>query len=209
MEYDEPDIKTERNFSGDRSEIHYKPRQSGTWVTVGDDREMPAEFVVNFWPRSEIDEPYVEIHYAVIGGVPQCRAIVISAIKRRREVRAADLRRIPIEDVLEATAAQIAEQVTTTANGTEQRVRRPLVDPWRRSGVAAVRGARRQLRRKITDDLLRQVAAVYRANVDGGKPVAAVAADLGVEDRTARLYVRRARDRGFLGEAIPGKAGER
>jgi hypothetical protein len=207
MEY-EPDIKTERNYSGDRSEVHYQPRESGTWVRVGD-REMPREWVVDFWPRQAIDEPYVEIHNAVINGVPQTRAVVISAIKGKREVRAADLRRIPIEDVLEATAVQIGEQVTASPNGTEQRVRRPLLDPWRRGGVAAVRGARRQLRRKITDDLLRQVAAIYRANVEGGKPVAAVAADLDVEPRTARLYVRRARDRGFLGESIPGKAGER
>jgi hypothetical protein len=124
-------------------------------------------------------------------------------------VRAADLRRVPLEDVLEATAVQIGEQVTISPNGTEQRVRRPLVDPWRRGGVAAVRGARRQLRRKITDDLLREVARIYRANLDGGKPAEAVAADLDVEPRTARLYVRRARDRGFLGESIPGKAGER
>ena len=205
----EPDIKTERNFSGTRSEVHYRPRESGTWVRVGD-REMPAEWVVDYWPRPGIDEPFVELHFAVIDGAPQLRALVVSAIKGKRELRAADLRRVPIADVLEATAAQIGEQVTTSPNGTEQRVRRPLVDSWRRGGVAAVRDARRPLRRKITDDLLQQVTETYRANVATGKPpVPEIAKELEVDERTARLYVRRARDRGFLGQSIPGKAGER
>ena len=206
MEY-EPDLKTEQNLSAKRSEIFYRPRESGTWVRVGDDREMPGEFVVVFQPRREVDEPIVEIHFAVIDGVPQCRAVVASAIKGKRELRASDLRALPVEDILENVSAQLAEQLTTGDEGTERRVRRPLVDEWRRGSISAIRGARRQGRRRVTDDALREVADVYRANLDGN-PTDAVRAHLGVADRTARLWVRRARDAGFLGESLRGKAGE-
>jgi hypothetical protein len=56
--------------------------------------------------------------------------------------------------------------------------------------------------------LLREVAEVYRSNVDAN-PTEAVGRHLGVAERTARLYVRRARDAGFLGQAMRGQAGER
>lgn len=62
-------------------------------------------------------------------------------------------------------------------------------------------------RRTITDDLLREVAAVYRREIDHA-PTVAVGRHLGVAMRTARLYVRRARDAGHLGESLWGKAGE-
>ena len=56
--------------------------------------------------------------------------------------------------------------------------------------------------------MLREVAETYRREIDG-TPTAAVGDHLGVAIRTARLYVRRARDAGLLGEALSGKAGER
>lgn len=62
-------------------------------------------------------------------------------------------------------------------------------------------------RRTITDELLREVADVYRREINHA-PTVAVGKHLGVAMRTARLYVRRARDAGHLGEAIWGKAGE-
>lgn len=59
----------------------------------------------------------------------------------------------------------------------------------------------------ITDELLREVADVYRANVDD-RPTIAVAEHFGRQHRTAALYVKKARERGFLGAAAVGKAGE-
>jgi len=48
---------------------------------------------------------------------------------------------------------------------------------------------------------------VYRANVND-RPTEAVAEHFGRQHRTATQYIKRARERGFLGPAIKGKAGE-
>lgn len=207
MEY-EPDMKIDRHLHGGESAIFYKPRESGTWVKLDDSREMPAEFVVVFQPRKGVDEPLVEMHFAVIDGVPQCRGVLVSAIKGKREVRAGDLRAIPVEDVLESVSAHMTSRVIADDQGNViHTTGRPFAEDLIRGNVAAVRDARRQTKRKVTDELLREVAEVYRQNL-GSNPTEAVRGHFGVAPRTAGLYVRRARDAGFLGEAIKGKAGE-
>ncbi len=60
----------------------------------------------------------------------------------------------------------------------------------------------------MTDDFLKDVARVYRENVDNN-PTMAVAQYTGRAHRTAALYVKQAREAGFLGAASRGKAGER
>lgn len=77
----------------------------------------------------------------------------------------------------------------------------------RAESSAAVRGLRSRRKRKVDDDLLREVAEVYRANVDRG-PTQAVAERFDKATSTAALYVSLARQHGFLGAAINGKAGE-
>ncbi len=69
------------------------------------------------------------------------------------------------------------------------------------------RAAREGRKRKITDELLREVAEVYRDNLERN-PTQAVADRFDKSHRTAALYVQHARDKGFLGAAIKGKAGE-
>lgn len=59
----------------------------------------------------------------------------------------------------------------------------------------------------VTDELLRQVAQVYRDNINDN-PTTAVAHHTGGAHRTAVLYVQQARQAGFLGAALPAKAGE-
>lgn len=61
-------------------------------------------------------------------------------------------------------------------------------------------------RASVTDERLREVAAVYRSS--GQTPQRAVAEHLGCAHRTAGWWIRRARDAGFLGEAVGPKAGE-
>jgi hypothetical protein len=77
----------------------------------------------------------------------------------------------------------------------------------RRGTLATVRSVRREARRRVTDETLREVARVYRENVENN-PTAAVAAYTGRAHRTAALYVQQARAAGFLGRTTPGKAGE-
>jgi hypothetical protein len=75
-----------------------------------------------------------------------------------------------------------------------------------RDAVAQTGAARAGRKVKITDALLRELADVYRANVSD-KPTEAVAEHFD-KGHTAALYIKRARERGFLGPAIKGKAGE-
>lgn len=62
-------------------------------------------------------------------------------------------------------------------------------------------------RRGHPPEFYEEVAALYRAS-GAIKPVKRIAEHFVVEDATARRWVRRARELGFLGKAIPGKAGE-
>jgi hypothetical protein len=55
----------------------------------------------------------------------------------------------------------------------------------------------RHPRRKVTPDLLAQVANVYRANRPSGKPTTAVREHFDLAESTASLYVKRARDAGL------------
>ena len=87
-----------------------------------------------------------------------------------------------------------------------QRARKISGAHFRRDTLAA-RDARASRKVKITDALLREVASVYRANVND-RPTEAVAEHFGRQHRTATQYIKRARERGFLGPAIKGKAGE-
>lgn len=70
-----------------------------------------------------------------------------------------------------------------------------------------VRGLLQDLRggrRRVTAELLRQVAEVYRENFEQA-PVEAVARVFGVKPRMAHEYVKRARDRGFLPPTTQGR----
>lgn len=80
------------------------------------------------------------------------------------------------------------------------------VDIERRTRL--LRQVRSTARRKVTDDMLREVAAIYRSSVDIN-PTQQIADHFGKDPRTARLYVHWARRKGFLGAALTGKAGER
>lgn len=65
-----------------------------------------------------------------------------------------------------------------------------------------------QARRRMTPDLLAEVATVYRSNEDL-LPRQAVAQRWGISPHTASKWIREARDRGYLGAApAPGVQGE-
>jgi hypothetical protein len=172
------------------------------WADIGGDRQLP----VRFWLESPswTDEPAWRIDFEVRDGHPRCRRVVVEAGDRGPEVRSVHLRTLLIEDLLEGAATNVARQTVVDEHGVTTWVRTGFRD-WR-DVVKDVRGARRG-RPRMTDEALSVVADVYRANVND-KPTKAVAEQFNVADRTARLYVKRARDAGFLGSAVPGKGGE-
>ena len=59
-----------------------------------------------------------------------------------------------------------------------------------------ISGLRRQSRNKVTGEVLEQVADVYLKNPHA--PTKAVGREMGLAPSTASLYVKRAREAGFL-----------
>lgn len=177
--------------------------EADEWVKVGD-RLLPPRYRLVSRPGEGDPQPAWTISFELREGVPVCTEVVVSANPGGREVRSTDLRSIRLEDYLEGTFVNVAMRRWVDEEGVTHLQRD--FGSWRDT-VRQVRGARRDARRKVTDELLEEVAKVYRDNIDSS-PTQAVSDRLGVAERTARLYVRRARDAGFLGEAPRGKAGE-
>ena len=147
-------------------------------------------------------------------GVPRCTEVTL----RGDEVLRADLRAVPVEDLLEAAFeatpepapvdvlnAWFEELAAGTIDEDEVAAR---FDAWRDEHIGqgrrrVVRRARAQGRRKITDQLLIAVAAIYKANI-GRAPVNAIAEHFGVSNRSASSYATRARRAGLLDEIDRG-----
>jgi hypothetical protein len=166
---------------------------------------VPEVFVCHLLDFDD-QSPNVDITWQVVNGSPVCREVCIRAVDTDKEVRCSGLAGVRIEDLLEKTIKALL--------WTHDLRRTDHPEEWIFPSGVAEADAVRQVRRaragrkvKITDQLLQEVADIYRANVDRN-PTAAVADHFDREPRTARLYVQRARKAGFLGEAIKGKAGE-
>ncbi len=170
----------------------------GPTVAVGD-RQVPERFQIR---QQDGDGPLITVECEVLDGSPQVRAVHLVA--RRREVQVGDLRGVKVQDWLEEA---LRSATMATQDQAEQ--------PGRTSGgehsperVLQVPLSRKYEHRRLNDDLLRQVAAVYRAAAND-RPTLAVQQHFGLgAHRTAGLWVKRARQEGFLGAAQKGKAGE-
>jgi hypothetical protein len=149
-----------------------------------------------------LGQPDVEVTWQVRDGKPECTAVTFTATEQ--EVRTSWMCRIRLDDLLDAVIRWMVSGIDDPATDWFDFPRLAEAEAAGREAAAQVRIARKT---KITDALLREVADVYRANVADG-PTIAVAEHFGREHRTAALYVKKARERGFLGAAARGKAGE-
>ncbi len=173
---------------------------------VGDSLLMPIEFLVI--SECAADGPDVVLRVEIRDGAPTCREIRFRSKNDGREVRRSDLKALEVENLLESGASKACHWVTWEQRDLVATILPDELDEdMKRRAMKQVRGARRTHRRQVTDELLENVAQVYRSNVSH-HPTQAVAQHFGKAHRTAALYVRRARDAGFLGRALPGKAGE-
>lgn len=177
-------------FGGDRV-LH----DDGSWA--------PSEFTYVEMPHDS-STPYfvVECEYTAEDRVPRIIAFQVIQRDPAREVRSSDLRSISLEAALEAAWLKIVQRgVTVQADG--------LVDPTTavdqirsadldRAHRKTYRGLRAANRRRMTDELLREVAKIYEGAESGGQPTKAVKEHFGLATSTASLYVKRARDAGHL-----------
>ena len=182
-------------FSGDRVE-----HDDGTWT--------PAEFTYVEMP-TDAKLPYfvVECGYGE-DQVP--RIIAVQAIQRdpAREVRSSDLRRLRLEDALEAAWLKVTRQPAVVADEAGRKPMELLQTTIRQDQRRkTLRGLRTNDRRKITPDVHNEVARIYVENTASGAPTRAVAEHFGIASSTASLYVKRARAAGALAERDQAVAG--
>jgi hypothetical protein len=174
-------------------------------VPFGDgDLVLPGRYTV------EVDDPEVgtmQVEVVVEGGRPVCEALEVRRHHGGPPVSAESLRRVALGRYLRASAALAAMRVRENQDGsmTVEPVEANDADEAGRLRDADKRAGGRGRRRTITDDHLREVAAVYTAELvrarEGGQraPTAAVAKRWAVAAPTASRWVRLAREAGHLG----------
>lgn len=172
---------------------------SGEYRVIGN-RYLPTWFefesngydAPNTWTRVELDDE----------GVPRVVELGWRVRDHQREVRQSDLRETHVSSIIDVLYAGFIIEVREhegIANlggpGSEQQVAiQDFLEELRSPG-----------KRRVTGDFLREVADVYRTNIDHA-PTQAVARTYGVKLRQAGDYVKKARDRGFLPPTKQGRA---
>jgi hypothetical protein len=187
----------------------FKRAPEGNWVryrtedgfeVIGDGSLLPRAFEACFPDDSGAPELHLRIEMR--GGIPQCRQLLLLSPPGDREVRQSDLRSADVEHFLGVACQLAAVHVTEELEGGGIMVTDDGMEADHARVAKSVSRARRNTRRKLSDDRLPEVAEVYRANP--GRPTAAVAEHFRWPLRTASLYVKRARDAGLLKEDSDG-----
>lgn len=180
----------------------------GAWHRQGDGPALPAEFSFRIELEREAEAPLLVGLGFEVGKAGHVRCIGVSLQPRGGEVAPDDLRRVRLEQLKAIAIQAVALKVETTDKG------------WKGSPLdtaasadeleAVVKGARKpRSGNLITEAQLDQVATIYRrALLDGKPPTAEVAARMNIARSTAGRWVMKARERGLLGPAKRGSAGE-
>lgn len=148
---------------------------------------VPSPVLVDF-SRDE-SAPIRLLRIEIVKGVPGCTELRLATRDGGRGLRTADLEAIDLANWIEDVLTECAWR-RGPHGGWDNRV---AGAPEARR---AVQDALRVGRRKISPELLSEVAEIYRANIDG-KPIEAVRDSLGVEYRTAARYVQLCRSDEF------------
>lgn len=168
-------------------------------------RLVPSRIDVTF-PSTADKWPGVSFVIEMRQGVPVCTEFTVRAHAEGREVRGLDLRAVKLEEWVENIVAELAVvSEHTETEGNFKVSGSKLSEVEFQANRKTVRYARQGARRKITDEMLQQVADIYRAHL-ADRPVEAVQSAFGTSYRTAARYVELARARALLGPTTPGKA---
>jgi len=200
-----------------------------SFVQVGD-RAVPQRIDALFEGTAD-KGPTAHMTIEMRRGAPHCTELTIRAHPEGREVRGADLRAFRLEGAVNDVAALASVDVVTADDGStvfSRSLNRALqaaapgevvnatFSEWLRMNAdeggeqefaqasKTIKEARSGSRRRLTDELLKQVAEIYRANLND-RPGEAVQAAYWVCPRQAARYIRAARDKGFLPPTTQGK----
>jgi hypothetical protein len=169
------------------------------WDEVGEFAELgeyvvPATFYLRF-PNAP-GEPSLQLTFAVRDGAPVCTAATLESKPQGRELLPKDF-----NDVRRNLPSVTEQAFRGVMRVSQEHFPGPVDDATARR---AYRSKRADTRRKITDELLREVAALYRDNLDSG-PWRAITERYKVSRATAGRYVMLARQAGHLPPTTPGK----
>jgi hypothetical protein len=167
-------------------------------VSLDDTHGVPREFSLT----AQL-EPDTKAELDIVvddDGSPRCTRMEI----RGDEISGETVRSIALSRLLRLGMTTALWRVTSKPDGSV--VIEPAGDEERRRFYQS-----RQPRRgsPVTDETLREVARHYRQAAEHGEPPSlGVAAAMNVSRSTAARWVKRARERGLLGPALRGRAGE-
>ena len=138
-------------------------------------------------------------------GIPRCGELELRQPEGGEPITSELLRKIPVARFMrEALEAVAMELESSPAGISTASLRRQDAPPPK---LEHVRGPRRGS--PLTEDHLRRVAEVYQAAVEQGDPATqTVANEMHAARSTAARWVAKARERGILGPAKRGQAGE-
>ena len=171
-------------------------------------RGMPDDFKRRFahrWPE-RTDEALicvVTLDYAFLNGRIEGKTLTVRM--HHEPLTTSVLRDLPVGSWMAADRRRMWNRVAWEQHRTG--LTRKDRDRLRRQRIAV--GKATAGRPKVTDELLAEVAEVYRdANSHGSAPTQAVADYFQRPRSTAAKWVQRARAEGFLGPAVERRAGE-
>jgi Family of unknown function (DUF6214) len=180
-----------------------------TMVPIGEGRYVPQFFTFGIQ-----DEPYrADLFIEVRNREAICTFIALRLTDPDgAPIRKEDLRAVPLGEWIKVAVAgtavsREAEPTTIPLGATKST---EIMAAMSRQDVDALfAGLQAGDRKRITDDVLQEVARVYREAVAAGEPpTVAVQRHMGRSRSTAGRLVMQARQRGFLGRARARMAGE-
>ena len=189
-----------------------------TYVPLG---KVHVPTAVEFTMAGELGDPDITGRFEIRGGRPECVELRISAHPTGRDIRTADIKgmiSVGVDKMTEEAFARFAVKPnadgswTWNANELDPDGKPIPKPPWDvepdvdLAWIAARELAeRRKSHRPVSRQELEQVAAIYRAHIDGN-PTAEVAKVLGYKSaRTAFRRVKEAETAGLLPPTTQGR----
>lgn len=158
----------------------------GSLTPIGSDGVfVPGRVDVDF--SRDRSAPIRTLAIEVRQGVPECAEIHLGARPGGRGLRPSDLEAIDLASWIEDILSECSYRATSDGF---------ISVPGERNSRKAIEHARKAAYRKVTPELLRRVADVYRENLDK-KPIDAIRDEFDVSYRTAARYVELCRSDEF------------
>lgn len=160
-------------------------------------------------PQQDKTPDYVVLCTMSDLGHPRVDEVRVKAVAGGLEVRPADVRRLKsIHEVIEICAEYVFIRmhgvVGDSFKDTESQLRE-LAARDRLDAKRLVRTLRERAPRLNPDTTVEGVARVYLEAVPTGKPTKAVVEELGMQRKTAEVWIRKARDRGLIPPTTKGR----